>query len=563
MSDIDRELADIEAKFGAGGPQISSEKLKAQQFAPIPQTEQTLGQAVRTGIESEEERVRKELESLGVSAAPGEIKLPPGMRQATTQQAIVTSPAGREAAIAAAIGGGLPLAIGALGGPAGLMASIPTAVGGAGMAGIPTFLGETLRGMVPAGYEDVVNPAITGAEMLGPAGFARLSRAVEKPILHGTQGDVARYARLFEQQGGRLFPGQLTLPRGALFDERNARVINQMVTRSAGNPSNVIDETWFNTTRRNLGRIYENQIYSPNNAFVYTPGQEHVIQSAFGVPMGAVGEAPAAIQRFQQRLATAFPGMFEPRLVSAPGGGGFVLNPNYTGMYTGKDWQAAQEIFREARRSGNYDVRNWARNLDNTIRNTSRALDPAVNQVLDTTNRQWRSLRVLEDLSEGDKIKRGFVDVEALGNVLNKEDPTFKARAPRTDLELAGKVGENLNVRTLPLTEEQMARQRAGGERIGGFLGGLTGAGTGYLMHGMTGAGVGTYPGIALGKTIGGAIAPTFAETSRRVFGPVGRVMQRGDVTRRFVEPGVTPATTAVGATRAAPYVLPEEEQRP
>lgn len=181
---------------------------------------------------------------------------------------------------------------------------------------------------------------------------------------------------------------------------------------------------------------------------------------------------------------------------------------------------------------------------------------------MDTTNRQWRSLRVLEDLSEGDKIKRGFVDVEALGNVLNKEDPTFKARAPRTDLELAGKVGENLNVRTTPLTEAETQAQRAGGEKIGGAVGGLLGSGAGYLLGGPVGATAGI-PGTAVGRAMGGAVAPTFTDMSRRVFGPVGRVMQRGDVTRRFVEPGVTPATTAVGATRAAPYVLPEEEQRP
>lgn len=558
MADIDQELADIEAKFGGGGSQISPEKLRAQQLAPVPAARPTLGQAVKSEVGSEEERLRKELEALGVEAAPGEVRLPPGMKQAATERATF-GPAGREALTAGAIGAGIPLALGATRGPAGIAAAIPTAIGGGIEAAVPTLIGETAKEMVPAEYRMYSDPALTALEMLSPSGFARLSRAIEKPVLHGAQGDIARYARLFEQQGGRLYPGQLTLPRGALFDERNARVVNQMVTRSAGNPSNVIDESWFNTTRRNLSRIYENQIYSPSNMFVYTPGQEHRLQTAFSVPMGAVGEAPAAIQRFQNRLQTAFPGLFEPRLIPAPGGAGFMLNPNYTGMFSGAEWQRAHDILNEARQAGNYDVRQWARSLDQTIRDTTRALDPTVNALYQQTNSQWRSLRVLEDLSEADKIKRGFVDVEALGNVLNKEDPTFKGRGPRTGLELAGKVGENLNVRTTPLTEAEMQAQRAGGEKVGGAVGGLLGAGTGYLLGGGIGTTAGV-PGVAVGRMIGGAVAPTFTEMSRQVFGPAGRIMQRGDVTRRFVEPGVTPATTAIGATRAAPYVMPGEE---
>ena len=148
-------------------------------------------------------------------------------------------------------------------------------------------------------------------------------------------------------------------------------------------------------------------------------------------------------------------------------------------------------------------------------------------------------------------LKRGFVDVQELGRRLNADDPTFKGRAPRSDLELAGKVGENLNVQTVPLTAEQLEAQRRGGEKVGALAGTIAGAGTGYLAGGGIGAVPGGVTGREIGRYMGGAVGPPMYRLSQEVLGPAGRVMQRGDVTRRFIEPGVTPATAAIGGRRA------------
>ena len=542
MPDPKELLNQLDAQFGEGGLKISPEKLRAQQLSPQPAPTETVGEAIKRERASEEEKVKRELERFGLSPTAGEVKLPPGSEYAATVRGTFTSPAALEAAKA----GGIGAVVGFLtGGPAG-------AGMGALEAAVPVFAGESVRGEVPAQYKSVADIPITVAEMLTPSGFANLARRLEKPILHGAQGDIARYATAFENQGGRIYPGQLTLPKGALFSERNARVVNRMVTRSAGNEAATIDEAWFNNTRQMLSDTYENNIYAPNNYFVYSPGQANQIQNALAVPMNAVGEAAPVIDRYRQRLVSAFPGMFEPQFIPAPNGGGFIQNPRYYGTYSGQEWQRAQDIFREAARSSNFDVRNWARNLDATIRSTSRALDPQVNALLNETNARWRSLRVLEDMKEANAINRGFVDAQKLGARLNAEDPTFKGRGPRSDLELAGKVGENLNVQTVPLTAEQLEAQRKGGEKVGGVLGGLTGLGTGALFGGgLSGTAVSGITGERIGRYMGGAAGPPLYRLSQDVLGPVGRTMQRGDVTRRFVEPGVTPATAAIGSERA------------
>lgn len=546
MDDIDKSLDAIAEKYGSPETIVDPHKQRAVEIAPVPQAVPTVGESIKGERQSEQDRIAKSLSDLGVPTKAGEVKLPAGTEFAATERGVFTSPAAKEAAINAALGGGLGF----------LMGGPPGALGGAIQGWVPTFLGESARGEVPAEYRKYSDPLITGAEMFAPGGFAKMSRAIEQPVLHGARGDIARYARAFEQQGGKLYPGQLTLPKGALFSERNARVINQLVTRAAGNESGVLNESWFGTTRNNLRDVYENQIYSPNNYFSYTPGQEHQIQTALAAPMSASNEALPIIDRFRQRLTSSFPGLFEPQLVPHSNGG-FVQNPRFYGNYSGKEWQDAQKVFKEAEKSSNFDVRNWAKNLDATIKNTSRALDPNVNALLDRTNSQWRSLRILEDLKESDKIKRGFVDVESLGKKLNADDPTFKGRPPNTDLELAGKVGENLNVTTLPLTAEQLNQQRKGGEKIGGLVGGGMGLGTGYMMAGPMGTAA-AIPGYQVGKTIGGAVAPTFNQMSRDVLGPVGRTMQRGDFTSRVMEPGARAAPIAIGTERAR-KVLEEE----
>lgn len=304
---------------------------------------------------------------------------------------------------------------------------------------LPTALGTALGGAVPA--------AIGG-------GRAALGAYVGR-----SEANVEQTARAAERLGFRLEPMQVRAERPGASPgfgasaERNQLLANRLVTEAAGQRADKVLPEYIGQRLKDLGSKYEDIYIGPGGT---------ARPRAFKIDSDTIDALKVVSQQEQRLAAGAVPSVrnisadlvrrFEELKSEMPGAR--ITSMNVPGTDLQRLRSELTRIYRTT--TDNVDrgqAMNMLRQLDeNVARN-----HPSEAAKLAELNPQYRTVLTLEKLAP----YRGNVSLQQVGRWLESNDPMFARGASRHPLADLGRMGMDLNIRSV---DETVSRATMAGD---------------------------------------------------------------------------------------------------
>lgn len=304
---------------------------------------------------------------------------------------------------------------------------------------LPAALGTALGGTVPA--------AISGG------------RAAFGAYVGRSEANVEQTARAAERLGFRLEPMQVRAERpgaspgfGAAA-ERNQSLANRLVTEAAGQRADKVTPEYIGRRLQDLGRQYDDIYIGPGGA---------ARPRTFKIDNDTIDALKVVAEQEQRLAAGAVPGVrniasdlvrrFEELQRQMPGAR--ITSMNVPGTDLQRLRSELTRIYRTT--TDNVDrgqAMNMLRQLDeNVARN-----HPREAARLAELNPQYRTVLTLEKLAP----YRGNVSLQQVGRWLESNDPMFARGASRHPLADLGRMGLDLNIRSV---DEAVSRATPAGD---------------------------------------------------------------------------------------------------